>query len=150
VAARLVVEASLNPGAAGHAIHVVNPAANAFDAVVDFIAARGHAVERLPYAAWLEAVDTAAKASAAHPLAALLPVLRLLDPAKDPTLARPMALAHGHLARLAPAAFAAIGSHEDWLPPMFDYLYASKNLPRPPLGGRPAAPVSPSRAEHSI
>jgi hypothetical protein len=107
-------------------------------------------VQRLPYAAWLEAVDAAAKADAAHPLAALLPVLRLLDPARDPSLARPMPLSHEHLARLAPAAFAAIGSPDAWLPPMFEYLRESGTLPLPPLGGRPAPTRSPERAEHPI
>jgi thioester reductase-like protein len=148
--ARLIVEASLKPGAAGHAIHVVNPRANAFDTLVDFMAARGHGIERLPYADWLAAVDRAAKADAAHPLAALLPVLRLLDPAKDPTLARPMPLGHANLARLAPAAFAAIGAVEDWLPPMFEYLADSGCLAAPPTGGRAPTTVSPDRAEHPI
>jgi thioester reductase-like protein len=148
--ARLVVEASLDPHAAGRAIHVVNPRSQAFDALVDFIVARGHAVERLPYAEWLEAVGAAAKADAAHPLAPLMPVLRLLDPAKDPTLARPMALSHEHLARLAPAAFADIGTPADWLPPMFEHLYDTQVLPRPPHEGRPARTPSPERAEHSL
>jgi thioester reductase-like protein len=147
LAARLVVEASLHPDAAGRAVHVVNPRAHAFDALVDFIAARGHAVERLPYGVWLEAVHAAVQASAAHPLAPLLPVLRLLDPERDPTLARPLALAHEHLARLAPAAFAAIGPVEDWLPPMFDFLEASGHLVAPSIGGYRLHPPSPARVQ---
>jgi thioester reductase-like protein len=148
--ARLVVEASHDPDAAGRAIHVVNPRAHAFDALVDFIVARGHPVERLPYAAWLESVGAAAKADAAHPLAPLMPVLRLLDPAKDPTLARPMPLSHEHLRRLAPAAFASIGTPADWLPAMFEHLYDTQVLPRPPQEGRPARTLSPERAEQLL
>jgi thioester reductase-like protein len=148
--ARLVVEASLDPDSAGRAIHVVNPHAHAFDALVDFIAARGHRIERLPYAAWLEAVDAAARADTAHPLAPLLPVLRLLDPAKDPTLARPLPLAHANLARLAPAAFADIGAPQPWLAAMLDHLQATGHLPTPPFEGARAAAASPERAEQAI
>jgi thioester reductase-like protein len=129
--ARLVVEASSNPGAAGRAVHVVNPRAHAFDALIDFIAARGHRVERLSYGDWLEAVAKAAKERTDHPLAPLLPVLRLLDPSKDPSLARAMPFGHANLAQLAPAAFAAIAPSEEWLPVMFEHLYASGTLPRP-------------------
>jgi len=81
----------------------------------------------------------AAKADTTHPLAPLLPVLRMLDPAKDPTLARPMPLAHANLARLAPAAFAAIGTPEEWLPAMFRHLEETGVLPVPPIGGDAAA-----------
>jgi thioester reductase-like protein len=147
--ARLVVEAALDPASAGRAIHVVNPRAHAFDALVDFIAARGHAIERRPYGEWLAVVATAAQEDAAHPLAPLLPVLRLLDPAKDASLARPLPLAHANLARLAPAAFAAIGTVESWLPPMFDHLEATGVLPAPPSGGCAPASRSPDRGHRA-
>ncbi len=129
--ARLVVEASLHPDVAGGAVHVVNPRAHTFDSLIDFIASRGHAIDRLPYGDWLAAVATSAKARTDHPLAPLLPVLRLLDASKDPTLARAMPLGHANLARFAPVAFAAIGPAEQWLPVMFEHLYANATLPRP-------------------
>src|SRR5262249_25678624 len=141
----LLVEASLQPASAGCAIHVVNPQSHAFDTLVDVIAARGHRLERLPYPAWLESVAAAVQSNAAHPLAPLLPVLRLLHPAQDPTLAPPMPLAHANLARLAPAAFAAIGDPTDWLPAMFDHLEATAVLHVPSVGGTAAGDGSPHR-----
>jgi hypothetical protein len=147
VAARLIVEAALDPASAGQAVHVVNPCSHAFDVLIDFIASRGHRIDRLPYPAWLEAVEAAAKADAGHPLAPLLPVLRALDPTRDPSLARAMPLGHANLQRLAPRAFATIPLPHDSLPPMFEYLQSTGLLPRPPIEGARDAITSPIGAE---
>jgi thioester reductase-like protein len=149
VVARVIVEAARDPAAAGCAVHVVHPRSHAFDALIDAIASRGHPIERLPYPAWLAAVDASAKVRDDHPLAPLLPVLRALDPTRDATLSRAMPLGHENLQRLAPRAFASLASTapETLFIPMFEHLESMGLLPRPSIEGTREATRSPIGVE---
>jgi myxalamid-type nonribosomal peptide synthetase MxaA len=141
VVGRIIVEASLAPSVQGKAVHVVNPSWHTLDAVVDFIEADGHAIERLDYDAWLEQLTAHVKREREHPLAMLIPVLRKLNPVEDPSVGRRLPIVHDHLLRFAGAAVAeADRPVQAWLRVYFDRFYASGYLPRPArTAGRPVA-----------
>jgi myxalamid-type nonribosomal peptide synthetase MxaA len=132
LASRLIVACSLNPAVHGEAVHVVNPQSNSLDAVVDAIEAQGHPIERLDYTSWLERLAAHAKRDPGHPLASLLPVLRKLNPAADPSLRRRMPFAHENIARWAgPVLAQGLRPVDEWLKVYFDHFDAIGYLARP-------------------
>jgi thioester reductase-like protein len=132
LASRLIVACSLNPMVHGHAVHVVNPQWNSLDAVVDAIEAQGHPVERMAYEPWLERLAAHAKRDPGHPLASLIPVLRKLNPAADPTVGRQLPIAHEHIARWAgPALAQGLRPVDEWLRTYFEHFHAVGYLPMP-------------------
>ncbi|WP_423760150.1 thioester reductase domain-containing protein [Burkholderia sp. NLJ2] len=131
VVSRIIVSASLEPTAAGQGVHVINPRWNSLDALVDFIEDEGFPIERMGYDAWLAALAEHVRRDPSHPLSMLIPVLKKLNPAADPTVGRILPIDVTQLRRLAGGVLASsLRPTNDWLRTFFDYFYESGFLER--------------------
>ncbi|ACR29394.1 thioester reductase domain-containing protein [Burkholderia glumae] len=129
---RIIVTASFEPAAAGSGVHVVNPRWNSMDALVDFIEDEGFPIERMDYDSWLAALAEHVRHDPSHALAMLIPVLRKLNPAADPTIGRILPIDTTQLMRVAGDVLAAsFRPTNDWLRVFFDHFYEVGFMVRP-------------------
>lgn len=78
-----IVELSLQDGTPGHPYHLVHPNPVHLDRLVALFNALGYAIEKRPYAQWLDEVTRAVIADPQHPLAVILPLISASIPGTD-------------------------------------------------------------------